>query len=242
MISTVLNNPIIIGGSGGSGTRVVAQICQNLGFYMGQLSYAFDASVFEKFFDLWTKNYLLGCDIEHLNADFNDYLIKFMNGKNPKLWGFKNTRTLFFVSYFFELFPKMKYIHVVRDGRDMPFSQNHRQQKELFDVYFERGWSQSTVYEDAARFWNIVNVSAFRLGTMLLGERYFVIRLEDLVFDKYTTLTELLKFLDVVGYEENLVRCIKNPGTFGRYKNHPELIDMITNLMKEGLNEFGYEV
>jgi len=235
------DNPVVIGGSGGSGTRVVAMICHSLGFYMGDLSYAFDSKVFENFFNLWTKNYLLGCDSEKLNDDFNKYLHDFFRGKDYDKWGFKNTRTLFFISYFKSLFNEMKFIHVVRDGRDMVFSQNHRQPRELFDVFFDRAWSQSTVFEDAARFWNETNLISNEIGKKLLNDRYLLIRLEDLCFDKYNTLTKMLKYLDVDGDVDSLAENIITPKTFGRYKTHPELIDMITGYTIEGLKRFGYE-
>ena len=233
--------PVIIGGSGGSGTRVVAQICYELGFYMGALSYAFDAKDLELFFNLWTKRYLRDSYIVGLDTEFHSYITKFFSINLSEKWGFKITRSMFFLPFFNNLFPVMRYIHVVRDGRDMPFSQNHRQPRELFDVFFERAWQQKTVFEDAARFWNKVNLMAYRTGKEILNERFLLVKLEDLCFDKYNTLTNLLTFLQVDGDVEELSKLIKNPKTFGRYKGHPELIEIITDLTREGLEEFGYE-
>jgi hypothetical protein len=243
--------PLIIGGSGGSGTRIVADICIKAGYYMGasSCSYASDSTIFEKFFDLWTRQYLIR-DVDELDfyamlSDFNKRLERHLNEVNDfnQRWGWKNTRTMFLLPFLKARLSHFKFIHVIRDGRDMVYSINHRQSRELFDVFFEVKWFPKFVYEASAMFWAKTNIITKRYGEGVLKDDYLIIRLEDLVYKTKETVNQIVNFLDlkIVNFNE-LCELVKEPATIGRWRVHKDRMELIESLTLLGLEEFRYEL
>jgi hypothetical protein len=81
-----------------------------------------------------------------------------------------------------ELFPKARFIHVIRDGRDSAAS-------------FSRRWSRTpelTIYR-----WKKVVALGRKQGRTLGGERYLEVRFEDLTTEPETWLRKICEFVDV---------------------------------------------
>jgi hypothetical protein len=93
-------------------------------------------------------------------------------------WGFKNPRHIFLLPLLDVTFPGVIFIHLVRDGRDMLFSDNKRQVEAHFEALFGEPFVESL--EAVARFWASTNLGAKAYGEMHLGPRYINIRIEDL--------------------------------------------------------------
>ena len=82
------------------------------------------------------------------------------------------------------LFPEARFVHVVRDGRDVAVS------------YRSVAWGPTTV-EDAAMRWRRSVLRGRRDGERLGPDRYREVRYEDLVTDPERVLRELCAFLDL---------------------------------------------
>src|SRR5271163_1430156 len=132
-------HPIVVAGSGGSGTRAVAQYCSVRSVYMGRdLSDAWDATAFvpalsEIIDPILSETGRLDYSLDELSERTREHAIKVferavkahLTDRPPNsLWGFKNPRQIFVLPVVAALFPEAKFVHVVRDGRDMMLSAN----------------------------------------------------------------------------------------------------------------------
>ncbi|BCW93430.1 MAG: hypothetical protein KatS3mg007_1324 [Thermoanaerobaculum sp.] len=48
-------------------------------------------------------------------------------GARYSAWGWKEPRSIYLLPFWNELMPSLRFIHVIRDGRDMAFSANQNQ-------------------------------------------------------------------------------------------------------------------
>ena len=102
-------DPIVIGGSSGSGTRVFSMACIAAGYNMGtHLNHSYDAMDFTTFYDDWINRYLLreeqplsSEETNKMNSEFQECLLKFRvsvaDGEN---WGWKKSTQHVFASIF----------------------------------------------------------------------------------------------------------------------------------------------
>ena len=160
-------SPIVIGGVGGSGTRLFAKMLKDLGFYIGgDLNTAEDNLWFTLLFkrqELWPpeahKDELVqllktfysamseGCipdtvdpesirrlaspaRLQHSTEWLSERVESLLSLKNVSVdspWGFKEPNSHIFLPILMDSFETMKYIHVVRHGVDMAFSENQNQ-------------------------------------------------------------------------------------------------------------------
>ncbi|HKU46722.1 MAG TPA: sulfotransferase [Burkholderiales bacterium] len=96
--------------------------------------------------------------------------------------GYKDPADVFHLPILAELLPTARFVHIVRDGRDVALSM----------LGFNRG--PNNLYA-ACRYWER-GVSKARADGRLLGERYFELRLEDLVTDTDRVAAQLGNFVN----------------------------------------------
>jgi hypothetical protein len=93
-------------------------------------------------------------------------------------WGFKNPRQMFLLPVLRLAFPSARFVHLVRDGRDMLLSDNTTQARKHFRSLFGFPFDQSI--QHIAHFWAKTNLEANIYGTEAFGSGYTVVRIEDL--------------------------------------------------------------
>jgi sulfotransferase family protein len=91
-------------------------------------------------------------------------------------WGFKNPGHLFLLPLLERVFPRFRFVHVLRDGRDMVLSDNQNQPRMYSGSLFGR--SGELTPEASAVFWATANLQASTYCARVLGPRR--VRLEDL--------------------------------------------------------------
>jgi hypothetical protein len=124
--------PVIIGALGGSGTRVVTRILRDAGWWMGgKLSASSEDSLpVRSFLAKWFDRLLVGDAsaemIENARADFSDAIAEHRQGiaHEAAPWGWKNPRNMWLMEFFAASYPRIKFVHMLRDGRDMSYSNN----------------------------------------------------------------------------------------------------------------------
>ncbi len=110
--------------------------------------------------------------------------------------GMKNPDHLINMEFTAKLSPNIKYVHIIRDGRDVAVSgwfHNLRTEKETLEKRFP---SFSAFAENIAAAWT-QDVLAARSFGRAHPRRYVELRYEDLLAQPFDTIHRLLKFLDV---------------------------------------------
>lgn len=254
--------PVAIGGVGGSGTRLIAQILRWLGYYMGDdLNEAFDNLWFTLLFkraELWaadrsqddfeqaarvfravmcgdvalTSNQI--AFVQRLVADRSQHTAAWLGQRAESLllaaprrpttarWGWKEPNTHVFIDRLQASFPAMQYIHVMRNGLDMAYSENQNQLRlwgaHVFgDDRFEIGprWS--------LKYWCHVHRRIARLGEQLMPTRYMLLNYDAFCAAPRAGVRSLLRFLGAAvdaGVEAPLTASVRRPDSIGRFKRH----------------------
>jgi len=129
------------------------------------------------------------------------------NDNKGKLWGWKGPRAIYFLPFYQAIFgDNFRFLHVLRDGRDVSFGDNQMQFWMLCNKFYGAGSGMCELGQDkdhshhhcaSLSFWGDVNRQAYELATTVLdldrdGGRYMVLRVEDLAIPQvFTCLQDL---------------------------------------------------
>lgn len=255
MLATI-SAPLVIGATGGSGTRVVARLARHAGYHMGRhLNQADDALPFRTFHDQWINRFVAAQnrqvmlsqnDAEGMTADFRHVIEQHVSpsaAEKETRWGWKAPRSIYLLSFFHAQFPALKFIHVLRDGRDMAFSKNQNQLRKHGRAVLSRRerWFNSEPVR-AVLLWARVNLRAAEYGEMQLGENYLPVRFEDLCEKPVETTAGILRFLDVDLDAESVARVeVSPPSSLGRWRKYPApLVATLRDAGSVALEKFSY--
>ncbi len=241
---------LLIGGIGGSGTRVVANIMHELGIYVGSnLNPAFDNLDWPVHRELLLDKSKSDQDkLLSLAADFKSFAHHMVcgaeaAGKTGPFWATKVPGSYYYLPYLSQLFDNLHYIHVIRHGLDMAFSYNHNQLWN-WGSFFDLAPIEDDLPKFLLKYWIQANSYALEQCNTFLQDRHMLIRLEDLCSDTENSIRRILNFVgkDAPGDSINeLTKLIRTPETIGRYKHlgRPEMFDSGD---LETVKEFGYKV
>ena len=267
-------SPVIIGGVGGSGTRVVAQIVRQLGYYIGDdLNSAKDNLWFLVLFkrprwfcgarhdknDIYTGLRLLSkamlrqagpgwselrfliravLEISIFGHNYNGDgrgiwpFVRAWNmvaGKpetnfNPIRWGWKEPNSHIYLEYLADYFGAIKYIHTIRHGLDMAFSENQQQLYNWGPLYgLELPVSKSGVPAASLKYWIKSNRRAMQIGEKLGDRKFLVVNFDRLCVSPKSEITKIVRFLSVDPGAEILAalcRIPQRPKSLGRFRAH----------------------
>ena len=125
--------PVVVGAVEGSGTRVLVQVLRKAGWFMGMRldSRSEDSLPMAWFLSKWLKRLHDFPNVDsrmliEARSDF-DRMIQVHRRGIPSWdapWGWKNPRTMWLLPFLVDQFPQMKFIHMIRDARDMMLSDN----------------------------------------------------------------------------------------------------------------------
>ena len=216
-----LGNPIVVFNKSHSGSRLLAAVLAQAGVFMGsERNESNDAVVlfpvveelvrryYPDYSPLWKRPgdpalARLVCDAfgKHLSGHA-------AQARQP--WGWKLCETGYVLPVIDALFPGARYVHLIRDGRDVAFC-DHRGPVEPFwrKVYFDtdrlaswHGLDLTAVdYRRRSHLYNALHwVNAVRVGrafSAMLRDRCLEVRYEDLCSDFPTTVRNVLHFVGV---------------------------------------------
>jgi len=269
--------PLVISGTGGSGTRVLAKAALDAGCYLGDtVNIALDCTAFTS---MWGRPFspevlrrvsgrmmrpdeLFGASLpryvargthplsESERSVLVDDLLRRLawllrNRPSPDApWGWKFPGSIHYLPLFDEVFPRMRFIHLVRDGRDMAFSKNQIQLRGYGRLFIGSDADELPEPVRSALLWNRMNMDAARYGRAAMGERYLVVRFEDLCADPAQELSRVWRFMGFPAAvsPEVAARSVSYRGQLGRWRQHPdqELVREVSARAEEGLRTFGY--
>jgi hypothetical protein len=251
------NMPIVIGGTGGSGTRVVQSILEKAGLFMGNnLNVSKDALDFVQFLNRDVPEVLklkrtLSYRIEDLPEHMKIYLLSefkriienFLIDKPQNMfdWGWKVPGIIYALPFVYYFYPDFRFIHIIRDGRDMAFSTNQVQVYKFYSGLY--GVAPSHVY-DSIRLWEKTNFEAALWAKKTLKDRYLLVRYEDLCSNPRVEIEKIFGFLNLNNTKEIepiLQNSIIPPPTIGRWKEKNKgLIAGLEGVAHKGLSYFNY--
>jgi Sulfotransferase family len=156
-------------------------------------------------------------------------------------WGWKEPRSIFLLPFFHAQFPKMKFLHVVRDGRDMAYSSNQNQLRKhgrtLLSWWHYR---LRSLPEQSLTLWSRINHITADYGETHMGANYLRLRFEDLCLEPGLSIRQIFDFFNLSGDIEKIAaEEIIPPNSLGRWKaqqNHQRF----SGLEKDTLERFGY--
>jgi hypothetical protein len=255
MASTQLpaHGPHITGATGGSGTRVVARILRHGGMYIGvNLLPAEDQPKLGAYSDRWINRYLdrdqhplttaeSQTMTEELMGLLHEHCASMTDRRQP--WGWKEPRSIYLLPFFHGLFPKMKFLHVIRDGRDMAYSGNQNQLRKHGSALVSAGELQGETPLQSFKVWCRINQLAADYGERHMPGQYLRVRFEDVCDRPLQTIDQIYRFLGLRGPIEQIARQeVKPPESIGRWRSQdPQTLAQIHEIGAAALRRFGYE-
>ena len=242
--------PVVIGAIGGSGTRVIAQTLELAGFWMG-------AWINPKTHDAMATRHFLQRHFEHLvedpgaedpgmRRDFARAIQAHRWGApagGP--WGWKNPRSMWIIPFLAHAYRRLKFIHIVRDGRDMALSGNTNLMRKHGRFLLGEALCRQEPVRARVGLWTLGNSLARREGMRLLGSNYLVVRYEDLCFHPSETVDRVFTHLGVEVSPEVrdlALRLIVPPRSIGQWRaTHHEALRAPDPEVCAALESFGYE-
>lgn len=247
-------DPVIIGGVGGSGTRVFSKITRGLGIYMGSdFGKAGDAVAFQNFHRTWitpalTKKYQLSESEETaVKRCFFDcasrVLSEIPTPDSP--WGYKHPGSLLMLPVLHKMLPLMKFIHVIRNGLDMAYSKNKTQLGRFGHLVLDRNERRQSLPAQTISYWAKANLRASEYGEKFLKERYLCIRFEELCDEPVRVIGKIGDFLGMQKTDEaklsQAVSEVITPDSVGRWRyQQVKEIHTVLKAGRAGLERFGY--
>ena len=182
--------------------------------------------------------------------------------KNVLVWGDKNNYYLDKTKLLFQLYPNAKYIHLVRDGRDVATSYKALKKMKSSSSYAPKLTSD---IEKIANEWNNNNNKLINFFKSVSSKNVLVIRYEDLINDLKKECQRITSFLNVP-FDENMLSYYSinkfkglepvetldwkkktleklDPSNIGKYKQLLSKDDIVVfnNIAKGCLETFNYE-
>ena len=131
-------------------------------------------------------------------------------------------------------FPDIRYIHIIRNGLDMAFSENSNQLKN-WGFYFGIEASSSPV--SMLKYWIDANKYAISKGRTLLWDKFHLLNYDSLITNSKEVNEELCSFLGVYDLDiGELSKIVKKTNSSERYKKNDislfsqSDLDELTNL------------
>jgi hypothetical protein len=246
--------PVFVGGTGGSGTRVVAQLLEACGLFMGSsLNPEYDSLPtvihYSNYWSRRTRRLFAGDQRAGRRADRDLQLALAAHREGmpdpASAWGAKNPRFVILLPHLHRLFPRAFFVHVLRDGRDMAFSRNHYQLEQVGARYLPDLAGRLRVAPMPLRqiaLWARINLDAAAYGQAQLGARYLPVHFERLCCDP---VSETARIAGQIGLSpagaEQFAQELRIPPTSGRWRSAPaELITELEREAAQALQTFGY--
>jgi hypothetical protein len=243
--------PYVIGATGGSGTRIVARIVREAGLFMGTNRNDYeDALDFAGFGDRWINTFVgPGLDglpddvraemVDDLDAVVQTHLLQ--KPADAEGWGWKEPRSIYLLPFFHSLMPKLRFLHFIRDGRDMAYSENQNQLNWHGDAVLTPDELQQRKPARSLTLWSRVNSAAADYGEQQLGDRYLRVRFEDLCAEPAATIGGIFEFFGLDGDVEGAAAAVRPPDTLGRWqRKRSKVIDELQQVGGPALSRFGY--
>ena len=243
--------PNAIGATGGSGTRVVARIVREGGMFTGADLNAYeDALPFGAYSDRWINEFVQAGGqpappelLARMRGDLDALVSSHLGDLPPsaRVWGWKEPRSIYLVPFYDAAMPSLRFLHFLRDGRDMAFSENQNQLVKHGDALLGDDLRKEKTPVRSIAVWSRVNSAAADYGETRLGERYLRVRFEDLCEQPAETVRRIYDFFGLDGDAEAAAAEVRPPDTLGRWQlRRKGIVDALHRAAEPALARFDY--
>jgi len=245
-------DPRVIGATGGPGTRVVGRIVRAGGMYIGtNLNDYQDALDLGGYSDRWINDFVSGGQLQGLSDEVRaamvDDLAHALQAHRRDLpedataWGWKEPRSIYLLPFFNSVMPKLRFVHWMRDGRDMAFSENQQQLRKHGQTVLGPKRIGRMKPARSIALWTTVNTWAADFGEQEMPGRYLRVQFEDLCAQPVETVGKLYEFFGLEGDVEQAAAEVRPPGTLGRWRTEPaKTLAELHEIATPALERFGY--
>lgn len=222
-VQEIACQPVAIGAIGGSGTRVVANILSELGYFIGkELNHAKDNSSFARKFKRREIFEVRDDEFLRLVQLFVDEMEEGRAEVGADCWGWKEPNTHIVIDRLFGAIPALKYIHVIRNGLDMAHSANQNQPR-LWGSHFLGGDPLKAISPRySLKYWCAVQRHIIHMASdEAIKERFILLNYDDLCQYPAKVIENILAFLNVeimVSEKRRLVESVVPPASIGRWR------------------------
>jgi hypothetical protein len=201
------------------------------------LNRSLDALDFAAFFDRWVGREPTPAAAAELRA----LIARQHADARGRPWGWKEPRSVYLLPLLAAELPGLRFLHVVRDGRDMALSENQMQLRKHGDAVL--GASDEPQALRSIALWREVNLQAADFGERELGDRYLRVRFEDLCAEPAATVAEVMRFFGLDGDAGEIAAAeVKAPASLGRWREaDPQLRATLSERAADALERFGYQ-
>lgn len=261
--------PVIVYNKSHSGSRLLAQALDGQGLFIGaERNQSEDALAilpvveacvrryYPDYARLWASSGREPMELAAATLQaFERHLVGYDRASGRK-WGWKLCEAHYALPFFAFLFPQARVIHLLRDGRDVAWS-DHVAPEQLFwrKIYFNtdeiQSWRGRTLtnaaYERANYLYNALHwknsVETGRAYGNMLGERYREVRYELLCTDFIALMTSLLEWLGLAVAPSALERMAETvfDHSIGKHRKRPRRHNRaVLRLIEPTLVSLGY--
>ncbi len=183
-------DPVFLGGEGRSGTTLLrVMLDAHPAIACGPESHFLVDPRFRAFHEhfrntKWRRAEGFGYDKDDLDDLVRDFargwFETYMKRRGKRRWADKTPQTIHCLPYLWELFPTARFVHLIRDGRDVACS------------IMPQNWGPNTITEAAERWVDCVWKGVIHRADT---ERYAEVRYEDLVTSPETEMRRILSWI-----------------------------------------------
>ena len=158
--------------------------------------------------------------LESLQRPFSTFFDNQISNAGNKKIAIKVPGSFYYLPLILKVYQDIQYIHVIRHGLDMAFSQNKNQLRNwgsLFDL--DKLEDQEEVRQ--FRYWHLANKLALDTCKKLIPNNFTVVRYEDICQDSEKTINKILSFAKIQPKNElvaSIMNEIRTTNRIGRYK------------------------
>lgn len=234
--------PIVIGGTGGSGTRLVARLLRRMGVELGgNVNAAEDALPFVSIYDRYISAHLRGAtiDLKRFEAELFEAIRGHVDPEGKAAWGWKNPRSILLLPVLDSVVPGLRFVHVIRHGLDMAVSSNQNQTLLYAPAVLGPACEDLPMEVRSALLWKRVNETAADYGRLRMSGRYFLLRYEDVCADPAGSLAPVAAALGLTtpadGWNEPIALAVHRWTSLD-----PALLTELRTRIGDALERFGY--
>lgn len=179
------------------------------------------------------------------NSHYKFIAKKYFNKKHVnKTWAFKEPNSLIYYDYFMNYFPEIKYIHVLRNGLDMAFSNNKNQLYNwgwLYNIEISKNETEESLAKKQLKYW-VETTKDIKNKSEKFPHRTLFVNHSNLLKKPINEIDKILTFLDINEIENvknRLYNIPKDNGSLNRFRENDLSIfdkDDVNYVQKNGFS------